>query len=64
MITSDRIIDRDVVFYAAEIDYCKQELARCFPRQERYWQNRLEYANKLYTALILYRGKVDAPYIL
>lgn len=56
-----RIIDRDVDFYTAEVEFCQERLQRCAPNYERYWANRINFANSLLNALKAYREAVDTP---
>lgn len=50
-----RIIDRDVDFYATEIEYCKMQLQRCTPSMEAKWAHRAVMAEYVHRALLRYQ---------
>lgn len=54
-----RIIDRDIEFYAAEVEFCTVQLQRCWTEKEPYWQKRKRNAKAVLQTLTDYRISVD-----
>ena len=59
MTAEDRIIDRDIEFYKAEAEFCRNECSRCATKRERYWQEREIAAHRVYAQLVAYRMAMD-----
>ena len=58
----ERIIDRDIVFYAAEVEEMQRRLRRCVPSLESYYSARIDGARAVLDALTAYRAAMDAPH--
>ena len=58
----ERIIDRDILFYGAEVEEMRRRLRRCAPSLESYYSACIDGARAVLDALTAYRAAMDAPH--
>lgn len=57
--THKSIIDRDLAFYAMEVETCKWQLTRCVPAHEAYWDERAHQAQEVVDALLKLKASIE-----
>jgi hypothetical protein len=59
---AQRIIDRDIEMYAAEVEEMQRRMRRCAPSLEPYYRACIAGAQSVSDALIAYRAAMDTPH--